>query len=203
MDNTNIEITNVIRSSQTEELARMIYRAFQKKHMNLWIHNKSEAQAIEFLKKGLNYNQAIYAVKNGEILGVVGLNTGGSRKFFSFNFHAFSSAFGPFGALWRYCKYKIELFFHMPLSKDTVKIDPIVVSENARGMGIGSKLLEAVYRYAVDNKKKSVVLEVVDTNPQAKKLYEKQGFVTIKTLNLGFLTEQAGFSKLYYMARAL
>lgn len=181
----------------------MVYLAFPDKHKNMWIYNKSEEEALRFLQEGLDFRQAIYSVRDKEILGVIGLNMGGAQKFFRFQLAAFLRVFGPLGGLWRYAKYSAELMFHMPLSKHAVKIDPIVVSEKARGMGIGSRLLESVYQYAEKKRLKAVVLEVVNTNPKAKKLYERQGFMTVKTLKSGWFTKKAGFSELYYMRKIL
>jgi ribosomal protein S18 acetylase RimI-like enzyme len=51
--------------------------------------------------------------------------------------------------------------------------------------------------------KEKMTLEVVDTNPEAKKLYERKGFVVTKIENIAFLTIRAGFRKVIHMRKVI
>jgi ribosomal protein S18 acetylase RimI-like enzyme len=73
-------------------------------------------------------------------------------------------------------------------------MDGIAVHADSRGKGIGSQLLEEITRYAQDNDFNSVRLDVIDTNLQAKKLYERKGFKTVNTDNFPYLRWLLGFS---------
>ena len=54
-------------------------------------------------------------------------------------------------------------------------MDGIAVAGQMRGKGIGSRLISAVEDYAIRSGKNSIRLDVVDTNPNARRLYERIG----------------------------
>ncbi|MFD1905046.1 GNAT family N-acetyltransferase [Paenibacillus rhizoplanae] len=105
--------------------------------------------------------------------------------------------------MWRYAAYGVYRLFHSGISKDTIHIDPLVVSGEARGLGIGTRLLEAAFTWSRQANRSKVLLEVVDTNPLAKKLYERVGFRTFKVENTRLFSSQAGFHKVLHMEKML
>lgn len=66
-------------------------------------------------------------------------------------------------------------------------MDGIAVKQDMRGKGIGTKLLDELKQYARDNGFSSIRLDVIDTNPAARRLYERQGFVLTRTGYFGYL----------------
>ena len=72
-------------------------------------------------------------------------------------------------------------------------MDGISVSPTARGRGVGSALLAAVLDYAREHDYESVRLDVIDTNPRARALYERVGFVEGATEEFEFLRGVLGF----------
>ena len=74
-------------------------------------------------------------------------------------------------------------------------MDGIFVSETARGQGVGTKLLNATKEKAISLGCSTVRLDVIDTNPRARSLYERQGFVAGNTNNIGFFSHIFGFQK--------
>ena len=60
-----------------------------------------------------------------------------------------------------------------------IEISNIVVRKNFRNLGIGQKLLEQVFNYAIEIKKDLITLEVNEHNLNAIHLYEKNGFKEI------------------------
>ncbi|CAM3363526.1 GNAT family N-acetyltransferase [Empedobacter stercoris] len=60
-----------------------------------------------------------------------------------------------------------------------IYIDTIAVSEDFRGKGIGSKILDYLIEEIVHHRKQTLGLLVDFTNPNAKKLYERKGFVVV------------------------
>lgn len=64
-------------------------------------------------------------------------------------------------------------------------LDSIVVSENARGKGIGKQLLLASEKRALNENKKTIGLNVDDHNPKAKKLYESMGYQAVGRIQIG------------------
>ncbi|CAK9097441.1 Aminoalkylphosphonate N-acetyltransferase (KAT) (Peptidyl-lysine N-acetyltransferase) [Durusdinium trenchii] len=67
--------------------------------------------------------------------------------------------------------------FQTKPSAGTCHLERIVVSSKVRGKGLGTKLLAWVDSKARERECKTVKLEVVSNNP-AKKLYERQGYVS-------------------------
>ena len=72
-------------------------------------------------------------------------------------------------------------------------MDGIFVSNRARGKGVGTALLDAVCAEAKARGYSEVRLDVIDTNPRARALYERQGFVATDTQHLGLLRHVFGF----------
>lgn len=60
-------------------------------------------------------------------------------------------------------------------------MDGITVEKTARGLGIGSRMIKTLFSYATATGFKSIRLDVIDTNTNARRLYEKLGFKAIKT----------------------
>lgn len=197
-----INITQIINKSQKMEIAKIYYRAFVKKFSALWLFVNKEDQAIPILYESINYKNGLYAVLDSKVIGFVGLETG-KRFFTQLRFSVLLNSMNIFSASWRYLAYRFYRLFHGKTKEDAVHIDPIVVSEEARGLGVGTRLLEATAEYARMLKKSKVVLEVVDTNPRAKKLYEKMGFKVVRVDNTSILTNTAGFKKLYHMEKTI
>lgn len=86
-----------------------------------------------------------------------------------------------------------SLFERHPKKRELV-MDGIAVISECRGQGIGSLLLDQIITYAKNSKLESVRLDVIDTNPRARKLYESKGFIAVKTENYPYLKWLIGFS---------
>ena len=78
-------------------------------------------------------------------------------------------------------------------SPDLLLMDGIAVSETARGKGIGTRLLRAIEDHAQHLNKRSIRLDVIDTNPGARRLYERFGFEAHKSQSLGPLKHLFSF----------
>jgi ribosomal protein S18 acetylase RimI-like enzyme len=75
----------------------------------------------------------------------------------------------------------------------TLLMDGIFVASHARGKGIGSILLRAIEEQAVVLQKDRVRLDVIDTNPRAKALYERFGYQADGGRRTGPLSYLFGF----------
>lgn len=76
---------------------------------------------------------------------------------------------------------------------DVLLMDGIAVSETQRGQGIGTRLLSAIEGHAEKLQKRSIRLDVIDTNPGARRLYERFGFEARKTSSVGPLKHLFSF----------
>ncbi len=79
------------------------------------------------------------------------------------------------------------------VSDEIIKLDLIATRAKTRGKGVGSQLIKEMIEYAINTGYKKVTLEVVDTNPRAKLLYERLGFTTYKHHHTGILTRVFDF----------
>ena len=80
-------------------------------------------------------------------------------------------------------KYQLDASTRLFIDKETFPnewyLDSISVSEDFRGQGIGSRLLEALPKLAKKANRSVIGLSVDEKNPKAKKLYERHGFKVV------------------------
>jgi ribosomal protein S18 acetylase RimI-like enzyme len=70
-------------------------------------------------------------------------------------------------------------------------LEDLIVSENMRGTGIGSALLDEVVKYGYQLGVKRINWEVLDWNTPAIEFYEKNGAHVMREWNVVHLNEQA------------
>ncbi len=157
-------------------------------------------KAMGFIENVLDPTHALCARDpDGTLLGVAGFKTyegalvGGT-------FRDLSHAYGVSGAIWRAMLLQL-------LERDTENerflMDGIFVDPAARGRGVGTALLDAVCREASRRGYKEVRLDVIDTNPRARALYARSGFVATETHQLGVLRHLFGFRAATTMVRSV
>ncbi|MEM7774744.1 MAG: GNAT family N-acetyltransferase [Pseudomonadota bacterium] len=132
------------------------------------------------LSSALVADRAVVAMRGGEVAGVVGFKVRG-RGLFEPTFWQFAKAYGwsgPFRLLGL-------SFLDRPERSGELLLDGLAVAADARGQGLGTGLLKATEAHAARLGKVSVGLDVVDTNPRARQLYERVGFAATKTTGVG------------------
>lgn len=161
---------------------------------------RPERKALVFLEKVANSTHSISAVSpDGTLLGIAGFKTT-NGSFIGGGVNDLQYAYGWFGGLWRGVFLD---FLERPLQVGTLLMDGIMVSKAARGLGIGTALLSAVKAKALQLECEQVRLDVIDTNPRARALYEREGFVAETTSNTGPLRHVFGFSSSTTMTYAV
>lgn len=182
-------ITEGFEPSQRELAVDLYWQAFKAKLNPVM---KPEKSALEFLSMVANPTHSISAISpDGTLLGIAGFKTT-NGSFMGGDLTDLQTVYGWLGGLWR------GLFLELlerPLQASTLLMDGIMVSEAARGLGIGTALLSAVKAKAVQLGCNEVRLDVIDTNPRARALYERQGFVAQTSSSIGPLRHVFGFSK--------
>ena len=121
--------------------------------------------------------------------------------------HGFSTA----GARDLFRHYGLSALWRLPIlamlernsAPDTLQMDGVCVSASARGQGVGSTLFDALFAHAKANGYSYVTLDVIDTNPRAKALYEKLGFEAVSKEGTSILRPILGFSSATKMRRAV
>ncbi|MGN7413005.1 GNAT family N-acetyltransferase [Paenibacillus sp. SAF-068] len=196
-----IQIKQQLNAKQQEQVAYLFYEAFPLKVKYLWFYAKTKKQAVQLLCQSIQFEQGIYALRNEEVVGFLGYNIG-KKAFMPAKIGVFRNVYSPLVATWRYIFYAFYLKFHL-YNENVLHIDPIAVSEEARGHGIGKLLLSKLEQVALGKHMTTINLEVVDTNPSAQKLYERFGYRVHKELKSGPFTVKAGFKKVIFMQKSI
>ena len=147
-------------------------------------------RAVRAIAGTLALDHAVVALRGDELLGVAGFHVG-SRGFIDLDGKAFRTVYGPVGGWVR--RALLHLLLGRAAESGELVMDGIAVREDARGQGIGTRLLDEVERVAVRLGKNRIRLDVVDTNPDARRLYERRGFVATRTEDLPLLRSVLGF----------
>lgn len=150
-----------------------------------------KAKAVRFLEKALRSDHAISALsEDGELLGLVGFKSA-NGSLAGGQFTDFQAVYGYFGAMWRGALLSL---LERDVENQRFLLDGICVAAEARGQGVGTLLLEAICHEARLRNFSAVRLDVIDTNPRARALYERFGFVVIAKERVGPLRYVFGFT---------
>jgi len=179
------------------EVAALFWDAFEGK---LRSSLAPKPKALAFIEGGLNPAFAYSATsEDGRLLGVVGIRTS-KGGLFSGTLRTLAAVYGWVGALWRGAI--LSVFDRDPVEGQLL-LDGLFVSAAARGQGIGTSLLDAAVWHARMNRCSSIRLDVVDTNPRARALYERYGFEPAGTVKTGVLAGLLGFGQATTMVLTL
>jgi ribosomal protein S18 acetylase RimI-like enzyme len=133
------------------------------------------------LASRLQLDRCLVALEKDRLLGVAGYALGGRRLIIPPGFVALLRARGLAGLP----GWAAAALLHRREPPDLLLMDGIAVAPALRGRGIGTLLLRAMCRLAARHGKRGVRLDVVDTNPRARDLYEREGFVAVADQHLG------------------
>ena len=142
---------------------------------------------------------AAYSPDGTRLLGLAGLKTR-AGSFMHGTLSDMAAEYGLFGGLWR--GLALTLLDQKP-EPGCLHIDALAVSPEARGQGIGSRLLNACRTEARRLGFKALSLDVVDTNPRAHALYERYGFRDARRVRIWPLHRLFGFTSATRMVRPI
>ena len=189
----SFQIIDGFESDQKAQVTRLFWDAFKQK---LSFALKPEEKAFEFLELVIDADHAISAVNfNGDVIGVAGFKTD-MGAFVGGGIKELCQVYGPFGGIWR---AGVLLLLDRSKEKVTLLMDGLFVSDKARGLGVGSALLNAIKKEASKRGYSRVRLDVIDSNPRARALYEREGFVAEDTSDFGPLRYFFGFQEVTTM----
>ncbi|WP_349358566.1 GNAT family N-acetyltransferase [Stappia sp.] len=157
----------------------------------------SKEAAVAFLAPHLRHDRAATAILDDRLVGVAGFKHAGTGLFEP-GFRHFRDAFGLVGALLRMAGLAL---LEKAEDDDALPMDGIAVAPDARGLGVGTALLDAVAGIAAREGYSGVRLDVIDTNPRARALYERTGFVAGETRHFTVLKPLFGFSSATTLVR--
>jgi len=169
------------------QAAELYYEAFRQKFEPIM---SSQQHGVAILESAFDSERAIVALGQARLAGVAGLHYGG-HEFVNVRASAFAHEFGWLSGLLRFALLAV---FSQRESEGELLLDDIAVHSSMRGKGIGTRLLQAVFDFAQANGFGSIRLEVVDTNPGARRLYERLGFVPAQTRKYPYLRRLMSFA---------
>lgn len=136
---------------------------------------------------------------SGGLLGLAGMQVNGAG-FLRGSFADLRRHYGLFSALWRGPLLEV---LDRTARPGMLQMDGICVAPGARGQGIGTALLNAIFAEAARTGCTIVSLDVIDTNPRAKALYQRAGFRSVATASTGPLRFVFGFARAEKMERPI
>lgn len=145
-------------------------------------------RAARFLSAGLTADRAFIALHDQRVVGIAGFKVNGKGLY--------EPGFGPFIQEYGWtasARLVGLLLLERAEDTDVLLMDGIAVSSAVRGKGIGTRLLRAIEAHARALNKQAIRLDVIDTNPGARRLYERFGFEAIKTRGIGPLKHLFSF----------
>lgn len=176
------------------QAAALCYEAFRAKFEPIL---GAIEHGVAILTRDLNPELVIGALAEDRLVGLAGLEHDGGY-FFNPRWSTFAREFGWLRGLLR-CVIFAPFARHRRVGDLTV--GALAVDPPMRGKGIGTRLMEVVFDWARERGFRSLSLEVVDTNPAARRLYERLGFVPIKTQQLPYPFRRLGFSAVTAMIK--
>ena len=157
-----------------------------------------DARAHAFLARVMRADHALVARdETGALLGLAGFKTP-QDSFAGGSWTDTRAVYGLAGLAWR---LPLLALLSREVDNDRFLLDGICVAPAARGLGVGSALMAAIEDEARARGYAYVRLDVIDTNWRARALYERLGYVGIKTAPLGPLRHVFGFDAAVTMVK--
>jgi ribosomal protein S18 acetylase RimI-like enzyme len=193
-----IDIAFPLGESQRAQAGLILYEAFRRKLQPL---TGDPDRAVPLLSASLNLDMVMGAVSDGRLLGVAGLHSHEGR-YAQFDLRSALAAQGLLRGIRAWVMF--NLFSQgAGCPAGELRIAALAVDAAARGQGVGSRLLEAIFAKARVDGLAAVRLEVVDTNTGARELYERLGFQVVRTERYPLPRNWLGFSGDYVMVKEL
>lgn len=180
-----------------EAIAALFFDGFEKEARRVFSRPESLAGII---RRSINPSTFIAAREDGELVGMAVLDLE-DRHLFSPRLGHFTAEYGRLQGL---CRFPAMLLLDCFGSHHGLfYLDTLATRNDRRGTGLGTALLEEVEREAARQGYPSVVLDVVDENPRAMKLYQCLGYQPIEHHRRPFSKPLFGYSGYTRMEKKL
>lgn len=183
----NFTISKGFSDAERPRIAALYWEAFAAK---LRVVMGPDTTGLKFIENALDPDFALVARNTaGAILGLAGFKTA-DGALVGGSFMDLVRVYGFFSTLWR---APLLSLVERDLKDGVLLMDGICVAREARGMGLGTALLNAIKEEAMAQGLKAVRLDVIDSNPRAQALYSRQGFKAVGQDHIGPLRYIFGF----------
>ena len=151
----------------------------------------SKEDRLRLLKTTFMLDYAIGAVYQDRLIGIAGFQTPQGSLTAGITYDTLVSELGVVKGNWAAVIFSL---YERKSPLEVLLMDGIAVHSDARGKGVGSRLITEVASYAKAHDFQRIRLDVIDTNPKAKSLYQRKGFTSMTTASYPYLTWLLGFS---------
>lgn len=159
-----------------------------------------DAKAKAYLARVMRRDHCFSALdEDGRLIGIAGFKSV-DGSFAGGSLRDMQQVYGWFGSRWRAA---VLWMLSREIDNHRFLVDGICVARDHRGKGVGTALLESLYAEASARGYGMVRLDVIDTNWRARALYERLGFVALRTERIGLLRYVFGFAASTTMVRPL
>ncbi len=182
-----ITVSRGIPPEQREQTAQLYDIAFGEK-LALAIPNACDR--VQLLSKSMLLEYSFGAFHGTKLIGIAGFSTAQGALTGGIDYRGLLSELG-----WMKGNRAAVVFslYERKAQAGELLMDGIVVDPEYRGKGVGSQLFSALMDFANSEKYSTIRLDVIDTNPGARRLYERLGFREEKTEEFEFLRGLLGF----------
>jgi len=145
---------------------------------------------LTLLSKSMQLKYSIGAFDAQHLVGMVGFSTSEGSLTGGMDYRGLLSELG-----WLKGNRAAVVFslYEREARSGELLMDGIVVDPDYRGKGIGTKLFANLIEFATSAHYSTIRLDVIDSNPAARRLYERLGFTAEKTEQFEFLRGVLGF----------
>jgi ribosomal protein S18 acetylase RimI-like enzyme len=182
-----VKIQLGLRLEWRKAAAELYWEAFSRKLQPLF---GEPARAIRLVASGLELQRAVAAEAESQLVGLAGFHHAG-QHFVNFAYRDVIAEYGWLGGTWR---YGVGLLLNRRSQPGELLMDGIVTHSDWRGRGVGQRLFADLIAFGQEHRYRAIRLDVVDTNPRARQLYERLGFEPVVTHRIPWLRELCGFS---------
>ncbi|MBU2694421.1 N-acetyltransferase [Pimelobacter sp. 30-1] len=181
-----------------DEVAALYWEAFGRK---LGAALGPAAAGRAFLAEHLNHDRGIVVLGDDgrAVLGVAGYRLGGRALLGG----TAGDVLARYGRVRGLPRVALLAILERTAARGELVMDGICVAPQARGGGIGGRLLDEVAAVATEEGCRRIRLDVIDVNPRARALYERNGFTAVRTHRTPYLRAMMGFGAVTTMHRAM
>lgn len=175
-----IQIHQGLDPAHLQHAAQLYFDAFRRQASPILGFNE---QAVAFIRRCINPQQALTAVFEGKLAGFVGLQYG-DQSFLRLRLSQFVDRFGwVLGRI----RFRQAVLFEQSVGAGDLRIESIAVDPAMRGQGVGTWLLNAATDFAGRQGFRAAHINVPDTASDLFKLARRVGFNYVSTQTRSFL----------------
>jgi len=183
----DIAISRGIPSEMRGRAAELYDIAFGEK-LALAVPNADDR--LKLLSKSMQLNFSIGAFDDERLVGLAGYSTADGSLTGGIDYGGLLS---ELGLMKGHRAAAVFSLYERRAKSGELLMDGIVVDPRYRGKGVGTQLFANLIEFGKAESYSTIRLDVIDTNPEARKLYERLGFREEKTEKFEFLRSVLGF----------